>query len=248
MWNYMGWDNASTIAAQVKNPQHTYSRAILAALALVTLSYVVPPAMVWRTGIPHTAFETGSWADIAGVIGGQWLRVALVVGGMISAFGMFNALVMSYSRLPLAMAQDGLLPHIFSRTLPRTHAPWVSIIALAIAWAFCLGLGFERLVTIDILLYGASLTLEFLALIVLRITAPSMPRRYKVPGGLFGVIAVAVPPVALLGFSVIASHSETVFGINGLFFGALIACAGVIAYGIKVVLHGWFVRESEPAA
>jgi amino acid transporter len=157
---------------------------------------------------------------------------------------------MSYSRLPLAMAQDGLLPRAFSRTLRSTRAPWVSIIVLAIAWAFCLGLGFERLITIDILLYGASLTLEFVALIVLRIKAPALPRPYKVPGGVMGAIALAVPPVALLGLSIVASHSETVFGINGLLFGAMIACAGVIAYALKVALHGtgWFVRESEPVA
>jgi amino acid transporter len=249
MWNYMGWDNASTIAAEVHDPQRTYSRAILAALALVAISYIVPAGAIWFTGIPHTSFETGSWADLAGVVGGNWLRIGLVAGGMISAFGMFNALVMSYSRLPLAMAQDGLLPRAFSKTLRSTRAPWVSIVALAIAWAFCLSLGFQRLITIDILLYGASLTLEFVALIVLRIKAPALPRPYKVPGGLVGAIALAVPPVALLGLSIVASHSETVFGINGLVFGAMIACAGVIAYAIKVALHGtgWFVRESEPA-
>lgn len=250
MWNYMGWDNASTIAVEVHRPQRTYSRAILAALALVAISYTVPAGAMWLTGIPHTAFETGSWADLAGTVGGNWLRIALVAGGMISAFGMFNALVMSYSRLPLAMAQDGLLPRAFSKTLRSTRAPWVSIVALSIAWAFCLGLGFERLITIDILLYGASLTLEFVALIVLRIQAPALPRPYKVPGGLMGAIALAVPPVALLGLSIVASHSEIVFGINGLLFGAMIACAGVIAYGVKVALHGtgWFVRESEPVA
>src|SRR5207302_10156401 len=68
-----------------------------------------------------------------------------------SDLGMFNALVMSYSRLPLAMAQDGMLPKFVGRLHPRTRAPWVAIIALAVGWAACLGLGFERLVTVDIL-------------------------------------------------------------------------------------------------
>ena len=86
---------------------------------------------------------------------------------MISGFGMFNALVMSYSRLPLAMAQDGMLPQVFGKLHPRSRAPWVAIVVCAIGWAMCLGLGFERLVTIDILLYGASLSLEFIALVVL---------------------------------------------------------------------------------
>ncbi len=117
MWNYMGWDNASTIAAEVKQPQRTYPRAMMASVALVSLTYIVPVAAVALTKLSPTAWETGSWADIAGLLGGPLLRVALVLGGMMSAFGMFNALVMSYSRLPLAMAQDGMLP----RNLQESH-------------------------------------------------------------------------------------------------------------------------------
>ena len=110
MWNYMGWDNASTIATEVERPQRTYPRAMLVAVCIVAVSYVLPFAAMWMTGLKPTAWETGSWADIAGLLGGPLLRIGVVLGGMISAFGMFNALVMSYSRLPLAMAQDGMLP------------------------------------------------------------------------------------------------------------------------------------------
>ena len=154
MWNYMGWDNASTIATEVEKPQRTYPRAMLVAVCIVALSYVLPFAAMWMTGLTPTAWETGSWADIAGLLGGPLLRIGVVLGGVISAFGMFNALVMSYSRLPLAMAQDGMLPGIFGKLQKKSRAPWVAIIALAIGWAMCLGLGFARLVTLDILLYG----------------------------------------------------------------------------------------------
>ena len=153
MWNYMGWDNASTIAAEVKQPQRTYPRAMMAAVALVSLTYILPVAAMSMTKLSPTAWETGSWADVAGLVGGPLLRIALVLGGMMSAFGMFNALVMSYSRLPLAMAQDGMLPAVFSKVTKRPGAPWVAILVLATGWAMCLGLGFERLVTIDILVY-----------------------------------------------------------------------------------------------
>ena len=137
---------------------------MMAAVALVALSYILPVAAMSLTNLSPTAWETGSWADIAGMVGGPLLRIALVAGGMMSAFGMFNALVMSYSRLPFAMALDGMLPAVFAKTTRRTRAPWVAIVVLATGWALCLGLGFERLVTIDILVYGASLFLEFLAL------------------------------------------------------------------------------------
>ncbi len=230
MWNYMGWDNASTIALEVERPQRTYPRAMIAAVVLVSLSYILPVLAVRITGLPASAFETGSWADLAGLMAGNWLRVALVLGGMMSGFGMFNALVMSYSRLPLAMAQDGMLPRVFARVHPKTRAPWVAILVCATGWALCLGLGFERLVTLDIMLYGASLLLEFITLVVLRIREPQLPREFRVPGGLAGAILAGVFPTLLLTLAIVHSQHEQVLGMNGLVFGALIILAGFVVY------------------
>ncbi len=249
MWNYMGWDNASTIATEVERPQRTYPRAMLAAVAIVTLSYILPVAALWMTGLPVGAWETGSWADIAGLLGGTPLRLALVVGGMVSAFGMFNALVMSYSRLPLAMALDGMLPRVFAK-LNRRRAPWVAIGVCAVGWAWCLGLGFERLVTIDILLYGTSLLLEFVALMVLRFREPDLPRAFRVPGGMFGAIAVGITPMLLLAFSVVRSETEQVLGMTSLDLGMVLMASGVMAYFLKHRFRpqGWAPAQENPQA
>jgi len=96
MWNYMGWDNASTIAQEVEKPQRTYPKAMIFAVVLVAATYVVPFLAVYFTGIPASAFaEDGAWAAIGGMIGGrilgvEWLRFLIVLGGMMSAFGMFK--------------------------------------------------------------------------------------------------------------------------------------------------------------
>ena len=252
MWNYMGWDNASTIAAEVERPQRTYPRAMLAAVLIVAVSYILPVAAMWMTGLAPSAWDTGFWADVAGMLGGPLLRVALALGGMISGFGMFNALVMSYSRLPLAMAQDGMLPKIFGKRHSRSRAPWVAIVVLAILWAPCLLLGFERLVTIDILLYGGSLGLEFAALICLRIREPELPRPFRVPGGLFGAIAIGITPMLMLGFSIFRSEHETVAGMSSFAFGMILMAAGVVAYGLNHALKpgGWApgTEKPQPAA
>src|SRR6266705_1812057 len=74
MWNYMGWDNASTIARAVDHPQRTYPRAMIAAVALVALSYVLPFLAVYFSGIPASNFGSdGSWAAVAGLSGGKCL-------------------------------------------------------------------------------------------------------------------------------------------------------------------------------
>jgi len=252
MWNYMGWDNASTIAAEVEKPQRTYPRAMLVAVAIVAVSYIVPVASMWMTGLPASSWDTGFWADIAGLLGGPLLRVGLALGGMISGFGMFNALVMSYSRLPLAMAQDGMLPKVFGKLHPKSKAPWVAILFLAVFWMPCLLLGFERLVTLDILLYGASLMLEFAALAVLRFREPELRRPFRVPGGLFGAIAIGIPPMLLLGFSVIRSEHEAILGMSSFAFGMILMAAGFVAYFLNRVVkpEGWAAppEGAQPAA
>jgi amino acid transporter len=247
MWNYMGWDNASTIAQEVERPQRTYPKAMIAAVILVSLTYVLPFVAVYFTGIPASSFgEDGSWATIGGLLGGkllgiEWLRFLIVLGGMMSAFGMFNALVMSYSRLPLAMAREGMLPKAFALTSKRTNAPWVAIIVCASGWALCLGLGFQRLITLDIMLYGVSLMLEFVTLVVLRIREPELKREFRVPGGLPGAILAGVFPLALLILALVKSGSENVLGMNGLFFGALIIGSGFLVYAttrkLRVPVH-----------
>jgi len=166
---------------------------------------------------------------------------------------MFNALVMSYSRLPLAMAQDGMLPAVFGKLQKKSRAPWVAIIALAIGWAMCLGLGFARLVTIDILLYGFSLGLEFVALVVLRFREPELARPFRVPGGLFGAIAIGIPPMLLLGFSVFRSEHEQIWNMSSFAFGMLLIAAGFVVYFINHALKpsGWTApvqQKPEPAA
>jgi amino acid transporter len=230
MWNTMGWDNASTIAGEVSKPQRTYPAAVFAAAALVSLTYVVPLAAMRAGGVDPSCWTTGAWVDAARRFGGAPLAVLIVAGGMLSAFGMFNALCMSYARLPAVLADDGHLPRVLSRRLPRGGAPWVAVVACAAAWMLSLGLSFERLVCLDILLYGTSLVLEFVALVVLRVREPDLPRPFRAPGGLAGAVALGVGPLALLGVALVKNAGERVGGMSAIAFGAGLVAAGPLVY------------------
>jgi amino acid transporter len=233
MWNYMGWDNSSTVAGEVERPERTYPLAMTAALGLVALTYVVPILAVSRVGIASSEWSTGFWADVAGRVSGPALELAMVVGGMLSALGMLNALVMSYTRIPVALAEDGYLPAIFARRDRRTGAPTVSIVACAFGWGLALQLGFARLIELDLVLYGLSLVLEFVALVVLRVREPNLTRPFRVPGGLIGAVLLGLAPTALVALALFRSHDGRVGPFSGLGFGLFLASAGVAVYAVS---------------
>jgi amino acid transporter len=235
MWNYMGWDNTSTIAGEVHNPQKTYPRLMWITVTLVAVTYLIPVAAVSHSGLDPNSWTTGGWVDAGRALGGVWLAGAIAFGGIIGAIGTFNALMMSFSRLPLVMAEKGALPKIFSRTSAVTGAPWVAIIVCAFGWAACTFLNFERLVILDVLVTGLSIMLEFWALIGLRLREPNLARPYRVPGGLIGVIAIGIPPLALMLAAGFRNHSERIGNINALVVGLIFIAAGPILYFLSTL-------------
>jgi amino acid transporter len=232
MWNYMGWDNASTVASEVENPQKTYPKVMLLALVAILLSYAVPIAVVQRTHVQPAYWSAGSWTKIAALLGGRWLGFAVLIGWMVSTFGIMNSLMLSYSRLPMAMAEDGHLPGIFARRL-RNGAPWVSIVLCGATWMTILlafGINLNRLLLLDILLYGASLVLEFVALVVLRIREPRLERPFIVPGGIPVAILLGIGPLALLMLALAKNYSERLGGISALNLALILMAAGALLY------------------
>ncbi|HEY0265060.1 MAG TPA: APC family permease [Granulicella sp.] len=231
LWNYMGWDNATTIANEVEDPQRNYPRVMLTAAIMVMLTYVVPIAAVAWAGIPATLFSTGAWVDAAKLLGGPALAFTVVIAGSLDDFGTFSNLTLSYTRLPHALAEDGFLPKIFTWRLPN-GAPWVSVLACGLCWALALGFTFERLITIDLVLYGLSMILEFVALIVLRRREPDLPRPFRIPGPDWVPVLLGLCPALLTAYALYASREETVAHMPALVFSLLITFMGLPLYGI----------------
>ncbi|MGD0859942.1 MAG: APC family permease [Terracidiphilus sp.] len=229
MWNYMGWDNASTVAQEVENPQRNYPRAMILSIILVAVTYIVPLAAMALAGLSWAGFSTGDWVPAAREIGGPLLGLAVVAGGAVTGVGMFNALVMSYSRLPMAMAEDGMLPRAVARRNSR-GTPWVSVLLCGLAWALALMLPFERLISIDLILYGSSLLLEFAALFVLRLREPDLVRPFKA-GNLAVAGLLGTGPAALIGYALWASRAEKIFGTtSALLFSVAVGLLGPALY------------------
>jgi amino acid transporter len=237
MWNYMGWDNLSTIAGEVESPQKTYTRAMLGAVVLVVAGYLIPVAAVAQLGLDPNSWTTGGWVDVGRIVGGQALALAITIAGILGAVGSFGALMMSFTRLPVVMADDGFLPKVFTRRYARSGAPWVAVIACSLFWALCYPLGFERSLILDVLLTGLSILLEFWALSALRIREPGLHRPYRVPGGTIGTILIGLPPLALIVTALVRNSQESVGSTNELVIGALIVAAGFLMYFLTRIFN-----------
>jgi amino acid transporter len=151
---------------------------------------------------------------------------------MVGAVGTFNALTLSFSRLPLVLAEDGFLPRIFLKRFPKTDAPWVAIVVCTLFWTLALNCSFIKLIVLDVLLSGLSVLLEFVALVALRIKEPTLTRPYRVPGGLAGAIFIGLPPLALMVITIVRNHDETIGSLNALTFGGMLVASGAIVYGL----------------
>lgn len=227
MWNFMGWDNASTFAGEVRRPQRTYPLAILGAILLIVATYALPVWAARFAGLDAGAWTTGSWVEAGRAVGGGWLAALIALGGAIAPLGTFTALVLSYSRVPGALASDGLLPEAVGRRHPVTGVPVLSVLLCGALYVACLGLGFQRLVELDVVLYGLSLLLEFAALVALRLREPRLPRPFRIPGGLPGAVAIGIPPAALILLAVFMSLGDgEPEGVRGAALGLLIAMLG----------------------
>ena len=216
LWNYIGWDNPSTVQGEVKDPSRTYPRALAFALPFVTLGYFIP--LLTTLGASDWATWTeGGWPQIAVSAAGRvghWIAIWIGLGGMVSALALFNALLLGYSRIPFVLADDGLLPKALAK-LDVHGTPRTAVIVSAVFYSLFALVGFSKLVVADVVLYSLALFLEFAALVQLRKTEPSLRGVFRIPLGRTGVAVVAALLMMVLAGVIGVSFADAEYGLPG---------------------------------
>ena len=239
LWNYIGWDNASTVQGEVRDASRSYPRALSFALPLVIAGYLLPlmaalAATDWRTWVE------GGWPAIAlqgGGGAGPMLAAWIAVGGMVSAVALFNALLLAYSRIPFVMATDGLLPAPLGRTDAR-GTPRNAVLFAAVCYSLFMLLPFSGLVVADVLLYSLALMLEFGALLRLRRREPSLRGAFRIPLGTRGVAALAALPLAVLLLVAGLSFADGEYGVPAVAGAGVAVALGPLCYALATRVRG----------
>lgn len=155
------------------------------------------------------------------------LGLALTFSAVLSMIGLFIGNSLGGTRVPFALAEDGMMPKWMVRVHPRYGTPWVAILLCACIFTIFSLQAFAFLVVVDVFLQTLVILAEFGALWKLRFTRPDIPRE-KVPGGYLGLILVTLGPTAIIALAIYSQLVEE--GLNSLGLALVAIAAGAVLY------------------
>jgi len=197
MWNYAGYEQLSSVAEEVKDPQRTYVKALAWTTPLAVVTYVVPCGLALAALGNWAEWKTGYFVTAARELGGPALGVAMLVASIIAVASLSNSTILSTTRMPFAMAQDGYLPRWLAAVHPRYGTPARAIAFSTVIYCLLAVRNVVDLVAIYIWLRIATSLLTLYAAWRLRRRMPDAPRTFRIPGGRLGLVYVTAVPTAL---------------------------------------------------
>ncbi len=232
IFTYNGWAYLGLVAGEVKDPDRQIRRIILSGMFIVIVFYLATNLM-YHLSLPvgeiaqETVVARRVAFDLFGPIGAAAMSAAILA----SVFGTLCAIVLTNSRVPYAMARDGLGFSVLGRCHARFATPHVALLvqgAITIILIFWLG-SFGRLSTYFVLVEWTALVFAIAAIFVLRRTMADAPRPYRTPGYPFvPLVFVVVVSVFLVGIA----WSNAARGDWAPVIGFLISLAGFPAYSL----------------
>jgi len=238
LWAYEGWHDISFAAAEMKDPQRNFPRAVIGGVAIVITLYLLANVAYLKVLTPAEIASSQRVAltamtRVTGVWGGKILTAAILC----SILGAMNSLILAGPRAYYQMAKDGLFFERVSRVHPKWRTPVESLVFQGL-WSVFLVLfigGFSQLFTYVIfggwIFYG----LAVLSVIVLRKKAPNMARPFRVPGYPITPIIFGIVAFAFVVNTLIQTPRESGYGL------------AFIALGIPIYLIQRSVRRRSSA-
>lgn len=230
LWAYDGWMNVGFVAGEMKNPAKTLPKAIITGILIVMFAYVAVNVALLHVlrADDIVALGPNAASEAATILFGSFGGKLIAIGILISIFGCLNGKVLTFPRMPLAMAIDGLFPlaRYFSRIHPKWRTPVLAtFMQITIAIIMMLLGNADRLTDIAIfsvfLFYGFA----FYAVFLLRKSLPSNEQLYRVPFYPF------TPIVAIVGTAYIII-STALHAPLDTFLSIVVTISGIPVYYI----------------
>ena len=217
LWLYSGYEQLSTVAEEVENPQRAYPRALALVVPLSIAAYFLPTLAGLASAGNWQQWHTGFFSEAAAIIGGSlrgrpWLGTWMTLAAMVGNVALLNSTVLTTTRMPFAMAEDGYLPEVLTRKHPRYGTPWLAIIVSAVIYALLAWRSLGEIISVYIWLRSATTVLTVLSAWKLRRTQPDLKRPFVIPGGRTGLFYVVAAPVLMAMVALLGSDRFAAIG------------------------------------
>jgi APA family basic amino acid/polyamine antiporter len=216
LWAYDGWNNVSMIASEVRNPQRNLPISLIGGvLAVIAIYLLTNMAYFYVLSAADVAASDRVAADMMRKILGSQGAAAVSVVVMISIFAALNGSILSGSRVPYALAKDGLFFRACAYVQPKYRTPSKSILLLSV-WSSVLVLTgrYEELYTLVIFPSWILYAMATASVIVLRKTRPDLPRPYKTIGYPVVPVLFVLVAIALILSTLFKSPRESILGLG----------------------------------
>lgn len=224
LWSYGGWQHASYLAGEVKNPQQNVPRAMIIGALVITLVYVLANVAYMRLlPIPAIA-QTKTVAALAVqqvIPWGDKLIAALIAA---STFGTAGIYCLTAPRIYYAMANDGIFFSQIAKVHPTYRTP-INAILIQSVWSIILLLfwgTFEELIEYVTFMDWVGLMLVGTSIFVFRKKMPDMPRVYKTLGYPITPLIFIVICIWFIAYTLIQKPIQAGAGIVVLIAGWLV--------------------------
>jgi len=187
LWAYDGWNNITFLAGEVKNPERNLPLGLIISMFLVMGLYLLVNLGYYHvltpTEVANVPASLSVAAEVVRRLLGAIALTLMAAAMMTSSFGALHASILATSRVPYAMARDGLFFQGLARLSPRTHVPIRSLIALGL-WSSVLALSGSYDQLTDSAIFALTIFYAFVAgsVFVFRRRMPDAPRPYRTWG------------------------------------------------------------------
>jgi len=224
LWAYDGWNNVAPLAGEIRDPQRNLPRAFIGGTIAVALLYLFVNAAYYFALSPVRIASVAPSSSVATEVMKQFLGPLAVsltaVAMVVSSFGSLHSSVLSNSRIPFAMARDGLFFRALARLSPRSNVPVRALLAQG-AWASLLAISGTYDTLTDSVIFASWLFYGLVAgaLFLLRRSMPEAPRAYRAPGYPLIPIVFLLATAGLLINTFVATPRQALQGVVMLLLG-----------------------------
>jgi APA family basic amino acid/polyamine antiporter len=224
LWAYDGWNNVAPLAGEIRDPQRNLPRAFIGGILVVAALYLFVNAAYYYVLTPLEIANIPQISSVATEVSKRFLGPTAVaftaIAMVVSSFGSLHSSVLSNSRIPFAMAREGLFFKALARLSARSNVPVRALLAQA-TWASMLAISGTYDTLTDSVIFASWLFYGLVAgaLFVFRRTLPDAPRAFRTPGYPLIPIVFMLATLALIINTFIATPRQALYAAATLVLG-----------------------------